>query len=46
LDATYATQLKIGVLGGSVLCGVLGTLLLVRAYPGVRATAVSQTAKP
>ena len=30
-DAAYITQLKIGVLGGSVICGVLGTALLWRA---------------
>lgn len=31
LDAAYATQLKIGVLGGSIVCGILGTWVLVRA---------------
>ena len=31
LDAAYATQLKIGVLGGSIVCGVLGTWVLIRA---------------
>jgi hypothetical protein len=30
LDPVYTTQLKIGVLSGSVICGLLGTLLLVQ----------------
>jgi Na+:H+ antiporter, NhaA family len=30
LDPVYTTQLKIGVLSGSVICGLLGTLLLLQ----------------
>jgi Na+:H+ antiporter, NhaA family len=30
LDASYITQLKIGVLGGSLLAGVVGSLVLLR----------------
>jgi NhaA family Na+:H+ antiporter len=29
-DPVYTTQLKIGVLSGSVICGLLGTLLLLQ----------------
>jgi NhaA family Na+:H+ antiporter len=29
-DPAYITQLKIGVLGGSLICGLLGTAILWR----------------
>jgi len=30
LDPVFTTQLKIGVLSGSIICGLLGTLLLLQ----------------
>ena len=30
LDASYATSVKLGVIGGSLLAGALGILILVR----------------
>lgn len=31
--ADYATQVKLGVLGGSLIAGVLGTAVLLRQAP-------------
>ncbi len=43
LDPLYATQLKIGVLMGSITCGILGSLILARAG---RAAAATVSAHP
>jgi Na+/H+ antiporter NhaA len=31
LDPTYVLQLKLGVLGGSILSGIVGTIILIAA---------------
>ena len=43
LDPLYATQLKIGVLMGSITCGILGSLILAKAG---RAAAATVSAHP